>query len=39
VTHDARAAAVVARGLVAGHDAAPEVSRLLLPWFPLVAPR
>jgi len=39
VTHVARAAAEVARGLVAGDDVAPEVSRLLLHWFPLVAPR
>jgi len=33
VTHVARAAAEVARGLVAGDDVAPEVSRLLLHWF------
>ena len=39
VTHVARAAAEVARGLVAGDDVAPEVSRLLLHWFPLVVPR
>ena len=38
VTHVARAAAEVARGIVAGDDVAPEVSRLLLHWFPLVAP-
>ena len=36
VTHVARAAAEVARGLVAGDEVAPEVSRLLLHWFPLV---
>jgi len=39
VTHVARAAAEVARGLVAGDDVAPEVSRLLLHWFPLVVQR
>jgi len=39
VTHVARAAAEVARGLVAGDDVAPEVSRLLVHWFPLVVPR
>lgn len=39
VTHVARAAAEVARGLVAGDDVAPEVSQLLLHWFPLVVPR
>jgi hypothetical protein len=39
VTHVARAAAEVARGLVAGDDVAVEVSHLLLHWFPLVAPR
>jgi hypothetical protein len=39
VTHVARAAAEVARGLVAGDDVAAEVSRLLLHWFPLVVPR
>jgi hypothetical protein len=36
VTHVARAAAEVARGLIAGEDVAAEVSRLLLHWFPLV---
>jgi hypothetical protein len=39
VTHVARAAAEVARGLVAGDDVAPEVSRLLVHWFPLVVNR
>ena len=38
VTHVARAAAEVARGLIAGEDVAAEVSRLLLHWFPLVVP-
>jgi hypothetical protein len=38
VTHVARAAAEVARGLIAGDDVAAEVSRLLLHWFPLVVP-
>jgi len=38
VTHVARAAAEVARGLVAGDDVAVEVSKLLLHWFPLVVP-
>ncbi|MFN8028345.1 MAG: hypothetical protein U0W40_18865 [Acidimicrobiia bacterium] len=37
VTHVARAAAEVARGLVAGDDVAPEVSRLLLHWFPVLS--
>jgi len=36
VTHVARAAAEVARGLVAGDDVAPEVSQLLLHWFPVL---
>jgi hypothetical protein len=36
VTHVARAAAEVARGLVAGPDVAPEVSQLLLHWFPVL---
>lgn len=36
VTCVARAAAEVARGLVAGDDVAPEVSRLLLHWFPVL---
>src|SRR5262245_26143632 len=39
VTHVARAAAEVARGLVAGDDVAVEVSKLLVHWFPLVVPR
>lgn len=34
VTHVARAAAEIARGIVAGDEVAPEVSRLLLHWFP-----
>jgi hypothetical protein len=34
VTQVARAAAEVARGLVAGDDVVSEVSRLLLHWFP-----
>jgi hypothetical protein len=37
VTHVARAAAEIARGLVAGDAVAPEVSRLLQHWFPVVA--
>jgi hypothetical protein len=36
VTHVARAAAEVARGLVAGEGVESEVSRLLMHWFPLV---
>lgn len=36
VTHVARAAAEVARGLVAGDDVAPEVNRLLQHWFPVL---
>ncbi|HXY93668.1 MAG TPA: hypothetical protein VEP49_14395 [Acidimicrobiia bacterium] len=36
VTHVARAAAEVARGLVAADGVESEVSRLLLHWFPLV---
>jgi hypothetical protein len=36
VTQVARAAAEVARGLVAGDDVASEVSRLLLHWFPVL---
>ena len=36
VTHVARAAAEVARGLVAGDEVAPEVSRLLQHWFPVL---
>lgn len=39
VTHVARAAAEVARGLVAGDDVAPEVSQLLVHWFTIVVPR
>ena len=39
VTHVARAAAEVARGLVAGDDVAAEVSQLLVHWFPVVVPR
>lgn len=38
VTHVARAAAEVARGLVAGIDAAAEVRLLLRSWTPLGAP-
>ncbi|HEX9467332.1 MAG TPA: hypothetical protein VGA11_02875 [Acidimicrobiia bacterium] len=37
VTHVARAAAEVARGMIAGDAVAPEVSRLLQHWFPLFA--
>ena len=37
VTHVARAAAEVARGLVAGDDVALEVSQLLQHWFPVFA--
>jgi hypothetical protein len=36
VTHVARAAAEVARGLVAAEGVESEVSRLLMHWFPLV---
>jgi hypothetical protein len=36
VTHVARAAAEIARGLVAGDDVAVEVRQLLTHWFPLV---
>ncbi|HEY7104838.1 MAG TPA: hypothetical protein VH986_00395 [Acidimicrobiia bacterium] len=36
VTHVARAAAEVARGLVAAEGVECEVSRLLMHWFPLV---
>ncbi len=36
VTHVARAAAEIARGMVAGDEVAPEVSRLLLHWFPVL---
>jgi hypothetical protein len=36
VTHVARAAAEVARGLVAGDGVECEVSRLLMHWFPLL---
>lgn len=36
VTHVARAAAEVARGLVAAHGVESEMSRLLMHWFPLV---
>jgi len=36
VTHVARAAAEVARGLVAGDDVRAEVGRLLVDWAPLV---
>jgi len=36
VTHVARAAAEVARGLVAADGVESEVSRLLVHWFPLV---
>jgi hypothetical protein len=36
VTHVARAAAEVARGLVAADGVESEVSRLLMHWFPLV---
>jgi len=37
VTHVARAAAEVARGLVAGDDVRAEVGTLLVDWSPLVA--
>jgi hypothetical protein len=37
VTHVARAAAEIARGLVAGDDVAGEVRALLVDWSPLVA--
>jgi hypothetical protein len=37
VTHVARAAAEVARGLVAGDDVRAEVETLLVDWSPLVA--
>jgi len=37
VTHVARAAAEVARGLIAGDDVRPEVGSLLVDWSPLVA--
>jgi len=37
VTHVARAAAEVARGLIAGDDARAEVGTLLVDWSPLVA--
>jgi len=37
VTHVARAAAEIARGLVAGDVVAVELSRLLQHWFPVVA--
>ena len=37
VTHVARAAAEVARGLIAGDDVRPEVGALLVDWSPLVA--
>jgi hypothetical protein len=36
VTHVARAAAEVARGLIAGDDVRPEVGALLVDWSPLV---
>ena len=36
VTHVARAAAEVARGLVAGDDVRAEVGRLLVDWAPLI---
>ena len=39
VTHVARAAAEVARGIVAGDDVAAEVSRLLEHWFPVARPQ
>jgi hypothetical protein len=35
VTHVARAAAEIARGMIAGDDVAPEVGRLLQHWFPV----
>ena len=37
VTHVARAAAEVARGLTAGDDCVVEVSQLLQHWFPVLA--
>jgi hypothetical protein len=37
VTHVARAAAEVARGLIAGDDVRPEVETLLVDWSPVVA--
>jgi hypothetical protein len=37
VTHVARAAAEIARGLVAGEEASSEVRTLLIGWSPLVA--
>ena len=37
VTHVARAAAEIARGLVAGDDVAAEVHQLLQHWFPVLA--
>jgi hypothetical protein len=36
VTHVARAAAEVARGLIAGDDVRPEVGALLVDWSPVV---
>ena len=37
VTHVARAAAEIARGMIAGDDVAVEVNRLLQHWFPIFA--
>ncbi len=37
VTHVARAAAEIARGMVAGDDVATEVHQLLQHWFPVLA--
>jgi hypothetical protein len=37
VTHVARAAAEIARGIVAGDDVALEVNRLMGHWFPVLA--
>jgi hypothetical protein len=37
VTHVARAAAEIARGMTAGDDVAVEVNRLLQHWFPVLA--
>jgi hypothetical protein len=37
VTHVARAAAEIARGIVAGDDVAGELNRLLQHWFPVLA--
>ena len=37
VTHVARAAAEIARGMVAGDEVEAEVSQLLLHWFPVLA--